>query len=412
MSKAVEFKPLFPNIAQLNLGTEVTNTLVSSLNLKIEDATYSYELGLEFLREVSGNKARFNPVRGWLNTLFNYCWFVEGISICDINRIEFRRFMEFTLSPPEHLISKAPYSMFDLSGENVNPNWCPFVNKDAPNEYKRTSGSVKAQLSILSTFFNFLFDEGYIDKNPAALYLARTNLNSNEKIHIPDEDKERSLSKLQWRTVWGIVCKKAENDVASYRVKFLFAMFYLLYLRVSELSARAGYEPTMNLFSQSKGYWTYYVPRSKYGRSRHVMCPVELIEMLKEYRLTLGLTELPTPNEMHPLFPRWTPAYHGRKKGELHATLGKERIQEIVKEVFAEAYNELVVDHPSEAEEMLSFSAHSLRHTGIVNDLDIGRSEKDIMLEAGHKDLATLSRYAKTNSVDRYESAKDKTVKS
>lgn len=405
----IEFIPLFPSIANLQIGNQQSNAYVTSKNTVIDDATYSYELALEFLMELRNNKARYDATRTCINIFYNYVWEVEKISICDVGRVEFRRFMDFSISPPVELISSAPYSMF-LNEHTINPDWKPFTSRGSIHEYKRTDSSIKTQLSVLSSLYGFLHDEGYVDKNPPAMFAKRTNLRNNENVNVVDEEKERALSDRQWTEVWSIVCELASENPAHIRTKFMFAMFYLLYLRVSELSARAGYEPTMNLFSQhhNENNWTFFVPRSKHGRSRRVMCPPDLIELLKEYRLSLGLSELPTPTDTTPLFPRWTPARNGRKAGELHATLGKDRIQEIVKEIFQMAYERLLHSAPHEAADMLTFSAHSLRHYGIQKDLELERPQHHVMSDAGHKDLSTLSRYSKSNKTDRYKSAQAK----
>lgn len=421
MESEFNFLPLFGSAKQIQQGICVaeSNVFVTNMNKKIDDATYSYELGVEFLAEVSGNAARFNTSRTWVNIYYNYCWLVAKKPISEMGRIDFRRFMDFTFTPPQHLISNAPYSMFIKSklsnqGEmdSINPKWKPFVNRTSYESYKRTDGSVKAQLSILSSLYGFLYDEGYVETNPAKMYLSRVNLKSIDKITVKDEDKERALSETQWKTVWQIVCELAEEQPETHgRTRFLFAMFVYLYLRVSELSARPGYEPTMNLFEfKNGGHWSFYVPRSKHGKSRHVMCPDGLIEELKMYRTSLGLPPLPEPDENYPLFPRWIAASHGRKKGLLLATLGKESIQDTVKTIFRMAYERLLEDSPYEANDMLTYSSHSLRHTGIGIDLKNKRKPEDIMIDAGHSDLSTLSKYSKHNVSERYASAKHKKI--
>ena len=121
------FMPLFPHANQLDLGVDYINQHISELDRSIPDAAYSYELAIEYLAENRFNANNFKSIRGELNVLFNWTWFVCGMSIAEIDRIALRKFIDFCNqplpillhAPPIHFLlprRKRPYCKLILSG--------------------------------------------------------------------------------------------------------------------------------------------------------------------------------------------------------------------------------------------------------------------------------------------------------
>jgi len=106
------FMPLFPHANQLDLGVDYINQHISELDRSIPDAAYSYELAIEYLAENRFNANNFKSIRGELNVLFNWTWFVCGMSIAEIDRIALRKFIDFCNQPPAHLIARTSYPFF------------------------------------------------------------------------------------------------------------------------------------------------------------------------------------------------------------------------------------------------------------------------------------------------------------
>ncbi|WP_199611845.1 tyrosine-type recombinase/integrase [Flocculibacter collagenilyticus] len=396
MSFLGEFLPLFPHADQLELGNDAINKIVTELDRTIHDASYTYELAIEYLAENRFNANNFKSIRSELNLLYNWMWFVEGISLQDINRITLRKFIDFCNQPPTQLIAPTSYPYFVVNKETkepeINPKWKPFVHR-GDGEYIRKTTTLKAQLSLLSSFFLFLADLEYCDKNPAAVLLRRLNVN-NTRVSL-SEDGDKSLSTMQWQYVWQEVNRLADADPAKHeRTRLLFALLYMLYPRVSEISARPGYTPLMSSFIKHRtGKWIFKIPRSKGGKSRSIPCSSALIQCLVRYRRFLGLPDLPVPNESTPLFVRHKAGTHGREAGILNAQLGIEAISGIVKDIFNVTADILQNVEPYEAEELRKFSIHSIRHTGISNAIANNEPLQTVMKNAGHSDLSTLSIY-------------------
>ncbi|RKF19949.1 site-specific integrase [Alginatibacterium sediminis] len=407
MNNSPSYLPLFPHAEHLEFGVAYVNTTVSNLDRSIVDASYSYELAVDYLSENRFNANNFKSIRSELNLLFNWCWFTKGCSIADLDRRLLSQFIEFCNQPPAQLVSHCSYAFFVDNKSNgevlANPKWRPFVNRQ-PGTYLRKLNTLKTQLSILSSFFVFLDDLEYMDKNPASVLLRRLNGN-NSRIAI-DVEVEKSLSPEQWKTLWEYVCRMEQLDPQKHaRTRFLFALLYLIYPRVSEISARAGYTPLMSSFTKHRGGdWLFQVPLSKGGKARRIVCPDQLIKELKRYRLSLNLTELPVPEEQHPLFIRHQIGTHGRDAGLIHSQLGITSIQKIVTTTLIDCANSIEGSNPFDAQELRSYSVHSMRHTGISAAIESGVPLSVVMKSAGHSDLSTLSIYTHT-SLEQQSSA-------
>ncbi|MFO6422486.1 tyrosine-type recombinase/integrase [Motilimonas sp. KMU-193] len=392
----VPFIPLFPHADQLDTGIAQINTQITTLDNTITDASYSYSLAIEYLAENRFNANNFKSIRGELNTLFNWLWFVQRVSLAEVDRILLRKFVDFCNDPPLELIAPTSYPYFvndkQTGEQQINPKWRPFVLRGEAG-YIRKEATLKAQLSLLSGFFLFLADVEYMDKNPAAVLLRRLNVNNTRVAESEETDK--GLSELQWQWVERMVAQLASQDPDKHmRTKLLFTMLYYLYPRVSEIAARPGFTPLMSHFKKHRsGVWVFHIAKSKGGKSRQVPCPPAVLDALKQYRAFLNLPPLPLPNEQTPLFVRHQAGTHGREKGILQAQLGVEAIRGIVNEVFELTAQAMMERYPYEARELSGFSVHSLRHTGISHAIAQNQPLQTVMKNAGHSDLTTLSIY-------------------
>ncbi|ANO35644.1 hypothetical protein A6E01_20755 (plasmid) [Vibrio breoganii] len=399
------FTPLFPvKPEQFETGVESANDLIARMGDNIPTAGESYELAVEFLLENKMNQSSFRAIRKELNLLFNWSWRVKGVCVSQLNRVSMREFVDFCAEPPLELISRSPIASFkfnNMTGEfDPHDKWRPFSAKD-PAQYVREESTIKSQLSLLSSYYTFLSDMEFCYRNPAATLLKRMNVNNTRVAN--SEEAEKSLTIAQWECVWNYAVELSESppegdDLAqNNRARFLLAMLYHLYPRISEVTARPGHTPRMNNFKIIRGHWFYKIPRSKGGKTRSVACPHELVVELKRYRKTLGLSSLPTPEDESPLLVRVRPASHGREAGILNAQIGTRVATEIVKDVFKHASLGLIESDPYAARELADLSPHALRHTGIQREIENGTPLSVVMANTGHSDLSSLSHYSKAN---------------
>lgn len=400
------FIPLFPPVQYINTPMSHVNKVIRELQPDIPSSYDTYSMIMECLESLKDTPNTFNAVRSDINLLTNYAWFVLGIDIIQLKVSHMMQFIEFCNNPPETHIAKASLSIAiasksDESHVELNADWRPFVNRHLPQPYKRTKGSLKAQLSNLSYVYVFFEDMEYSFSNPAAVAMRRLTSGVERQLRVSRaEHDDKGLSSLQFFTLLDTVDKLAENDPSRHeRTRFLIHLLLFAYPRLSECSARPGYSPVMSDFRANRDkngnqYVTFWIPFSKGGKSRNVTVNSLLVESLERYRLFLGLSRFPEPGELTPMFVRHKASSHGREARVLDANLGSERIAEIVTEVFEQvALNLESQGLMLDAADMRTQTTHSLRHTGIQLDISAGRELSDIMLDAGHSSVATLAIY-------------------
>lgn len=410
----MHFYPLFPPIDSLDDYNLCIEGLLHGSSRNYPTALSSYEWAIEYLKEVANQPNSFLSIRKDLNLFFNWAWFVQKKDITELNRVDMREFIIFGNTPPIDLIGKNSPAMFRKDKStglvNVNTNWLPFTNKNAPSPYQRKQTSLMAQLSNISGFYIFLADVDYCEKNPAALALRNLTTNRYANLAPDDDEIDKALNALQVKYSVETVERMAkENPQKHERTRFLIYLLLLAYPRVSEISARFGYSPVMGDFQMSRDHqldmhYTFYIPSSKRGKSRRVMVSKRLLDALTRYRRYLGLSDFPKKDDKTPLFVRHKPGTHGRQAHELNANLGKGQITELVKEVFGRASNLLRDDgYFEDADDLEGRSCHAWRHTGISYDLHSGRPKRVVMKCSGHSTEAVLSVYTHSTIEQRSE---------
>ena len=213
---------------------------------------------------------------------------------------------------------------------------------------------------------------------------------------------------------WRYVVKALDSAFANVepeiieRNKFLILFMYSLYLRITEVEARAAHTPLMTDIQHINhvNAIAFRIPISKGYKGRNVPVPDTIINAFKKYRETLNLPPLPGPDETIPLFP------HIVNGKPTKRALKQRWMREIIQSVFHEAAD-LMSQDGKEIESGLVRNAtpHWLRHTGISHDLNYGeRTLVNVMHDAGHASIDTTSKYLHATVRERYESAKGKPI--
>ncbi|WP_434668182.1 tyrosine-type recombinase/integrase [Aeromonas sp. NJAU223] len=405
--------PLFDNLRHLEAGNPLVNQYLANLSLgNVPDAGLVYELAVDWLLEQRHSENNYKTYRSELTTFFHWCFAELAISPKDLTRRIMMRYLDYCQAPPATLIAYRNVAQFVQDkewGERLpNPLWRPFLGKRELGRelpYRLSEQAMKTKLAILSSFFQFLVQEEYMDRNPALL-LQRVN----SPVQPQQEEQSQSFSELQWTYVMQAAEQLAEENPAQHeRSRFLICLMYACYLRISEVAARPGFSPVMSQFRRDAktGVWGYFIPRSKGGKRRTVAVSQALLDALKRYRTFLGLSALPAPGEQTPLFIRHKAAAHGREQGELNANLGIRQLRELVMAVLEQAAHLAEQDgFAQDAAEMRSLTPHSIRHTGITHDINLnGRPLSHVQADAGHDSIDTTSKYLHTGHSERHESA-------
>lgn len=396
------------SIQSLELGT-TQQFLDSSLLIA---ATTDYRYAYSFLYSYRGSSETFKAYRREIERLLQWSWFVHNKSLKDLHRTDFEIYVEFCQSPPKHWIGVKHVARFvaDLGQRIPNPAWRPFVatvTKKAHRDGKSPDGksymlsqsALQAIFAILSSFYKYLEQENYVIANPIAQMRQKSKFLRKRQ----NSKQIRRLSELQWAYVIETAELMAqENPALHERTLFMMTALYAMYLRISELAATSRWIPQMgHFYKDMDGNW-WFKTVGKGNKERDISVSDAMLLALKRYRISLGLTALPSPGDTIPLISK------ALGKGAIEGT---RHIRKIVQACFDRAIERLKKDNFTEdAEMLLSATVHWLRHTGISEDVKI-RPREHVRDDAGHSSSAITDRYIDIELRARHASAKKKLVK-
>lgn len=221
-----------------------------------------------------------------------------------------------------------------------------------------------------------------------------------EGVALTDQ-KEKALSQLQLGVMFDTLdelCKANPDKLKYERARFIMHLLILAFPRRSEVSATLTYSPLMSDFERVRVgdaiRYVFNIRKGKGSKSRKVLCSNLLIDALMRYRLFLGVSELPLPNDDSPLLVRLRAAPHGREARVVDACISDKQLAEVVKWVFEETAQRLeLMEEYEEAAHLRTLSIHSCRHTGISLALSAGRKPELLLHDTGHSTMASLMIY-------------------
>lgn len=407
--------PLFDSLEYLQESVDKQIIFIKSQLANktiINNALKDYQHAYDFLHAYRGSAETFKSYRREIERLLQWAWFVQGKSLQELRRNDLELFLEFCQTPPKHWIGVKHVSRFvEKDGLRLaNPLWRPFVaaiskkahrDGQVPNvkSYLLSQSALQAIFAILSSFYNYLEQEEYTTVNPIA------QIRQKSKFLRKHHSKKtiRRLSELQWTYVLETAELMArDNPLLHERTLFIMNALFAMYLRISELAASARWIPQMGHFHQDlDGNW-WFKTVGKGNKERDISVSNAMLTALKRYRLSRGLTSLPSPGEITPLIPKT------RGNG---AIVGTRHIRKIVQECFDRAIAKLQADGFNEDADMLmAATVHWLRHTGISEDVKI-RPREHVRDDAGHSSSAITDKYIDIELRARHASARKKRIK-
>lgn len=251
----------------------------------------------------------------------------------------------------------------------TSDQWRPFEGPLSP-------ASQRQALIILDGMFSYLVSAGYLNGNPLALMRRR---------RTPLVEDERSVERYLDRQTWHYLLDHIHNLSTETvrqveekeRIQFLFSLLYLLGPRLSEVASH-----TMGSFFERQGKWWWRVI-GKGNKLATVPVPAEAIEALSRYRMHLGLSALPAPNDETPLIL----SVKGRKR------IASGMIYKIVKKFVTEVAAAMNALDPARADKLKQASTHWFRHTAITHQADAGIELRHIKKSARHAKIDTTALY-------------------
>lgn len=297
---------------------------------------------------------------------------------------DFLRYQEFLTNPkPEALwIGKTKLP-------RTHNGWKPF--------YKPLDArSVTHAMGIINNLMSWLVNASYLAANP--LSLRRKTKQASQKKRLT-----RYLDVAQLDTVLSAIDRLptgSEKEQLIYeRTRWVFRLFYLAGLRISEVCSNAmgGFQRIRD----SKGVirWNLIVI-GKGNKERAIPVGSALLEALMRYRQSVGLTPLPSPDET-------TPLVLSSKNRHLLQPIGRQALDKIVKAAF-DAAVQMLESSASEEDRnsamVLRFaSAHWIRHSAGSHMADAGTDLRYIRDFLGHENIQTTSIYLHANDEERHE---------
>jgi integrase/recombinase XerD len=261
--------------------------------------------------------------------------------------------------------------------------WRPFAGPLSPSSQRQT-------LVILNSMFSWLVQSGYLAGNPLALSKRRS----------PRSPKTitRHLDPKLWLEVKAYIGGLADTDRALYhRLRWLFSLFYLGGLRISEVANGSMGDFLCRRTTNGEEMWWLSIV-GKGNQEREIPVSAELLSELHHFRTFLQLAPYPSPAEQTPLF--------GSARN-FKSRVGRSSLHGTVTSLFSKVADaiRLQADGFSEyrAIQLESASAHWLRHTAGSHMANSGIDLRVIRDNLGHASISTTSIYLHTEDEQRHQ---------
>ena len=261
-------------------------------------ALQDYQFACEFLYSYRGSPDTFSTYRRELEHFLQWCWLIARNQLAEIKREDIEAYVEFARQPPPHWIGSKNVARFlDQGGERIpNPEWRPYVSTQG--EYVCSQSALQSLFSVLSSFFNFLIQENYLQANPVSQIRQKGKFLRKQQ----GNSQIRRLSPLQWSYVIESAELMASDDAATHeRTLFIMNALFAMYLRISELVETPRWSPQMDHFRRdSEGNW-WFLTVGKGNKEREISVSNSMLDALRRYRMSRGMTPLPLPGDTAPL---------------------------------------------------------------------------------------------------------------
>jgi site-specific recombinase XerD len=334
-----------------------------------------------WLSNYAETKTTFDNYRKEAERLLLWAVVQLGKPLSSLTHEDLLRFRIFLTNPePASRWVSANGGKYPRSDER----WRPFNGPLSP-------ASQRQALIILNAMFTWLVNAGYLRGNPMALLRQRAKRSAPRVT--------RYLSTSLWDEVKLFVEQLPQDtDVqrAYYaRCRWLTTLFYLQGMRISEVAGGQMGSFFRRLGADGKDQW-WLETLGKGDKERIVPVSVELIQELRNYRLSNGLAALPARSEETPL----VIPFKGRNR-----CLSRSAIHDAIKGIFSGAALWLRAkgaEFADRADELERASAHWLRHTAGSHQADGGVDLRTIRDNLGHVSLNTTSLYLHTEDDARH----------
>lgn len=268
-----------------------------------------------------------------------------------------------------------------------------YGRKEQPFKKPLANSSIYQSIVILHRMFDALRDlrgadgYGYIQINPWNLAISLSKQPIDDAI-----EADKSLTFDEWDEVLktiSLLPKETARELKHYhRVRWVFQLLYRTWYRRENIA-----KLRMNSFEQTKNGW-FIRQIVKGGRKSKIVASEKLIDELKLYRLSLGLTPLPSVGEDRPAVMRVT---------GINQPIQPNVVYKIAKQIFNLTADRLGETQPELVDRFTAASTHWMRHTGVTHALNLKVDRRFVQAQANHKNAQTTARYEHHNEEVFYQ---------
>lgn len=405
--------PLFPTYIELN---EFTFDDYPNLHKFLEStgqtwAKTLWNWGKSFLEYTGRNKSvhTYDRFRNEIEKFILWSLLVKKTPIDNLRKSDILEYADFCWKPPVSWIGTSSQERFKLENSFFveNNSWRPFKiqapktqkNKEIDKKkYRPSQQTLTSTFTGIIVFYNYLMGEEFCYGNPAQI--AKKDC---KHFIIDTQIKEvKRLSSEQWQYLLDTAIEMADSDPIYERNLFVIAALKTLFLRISELSERENWSPVMSHFWQDdeNNWWLKIFGKGR--KLRDTTVPPDFIPFLQRYRLSRGLSSLPSNGDNNVLV----------EKIRGQGGMTSRHLRRLVQSIFDQAYVRMK-QHKGEnkAIKLKEATTHWLRHTGASMEIERGRALKDLSEDLGHASMATTDTvYVQSENKMRAESGRKRKV--
>ena len=371
-----------------------------------------FNWGKIFLTFIGRNKSShtYDRFRNDVERFLLWSFIVKKKPIDQLRKSDLLEYADFCWQPPVSWIGTSNQVRFKITNgySAANELWFPYKIQ-APKslkaqfqidkkKYRPSQQTLSSMFTAIIVFYNYLMAEDFCIGNPAQI--AKKDC---RHFIIDSQVKEiKRLTASQWQYVLDTAVEMADENPMFERNLFVIAALKTLFLRISELSERPTWSPTMGHFWQDddENWWLKIFGKSR--KIRDITVPIDFLPFLERYRASRGLLGLPASNENSVLV----------EKVRGQGGMTSRHLRRIVQSVFDQAHDNMrTIEGVNKALKLKEASAHWLRHTGASMEIERGRPLKDISEDLGHASMATTDTvYVQSENKKRAESGKKRRV--
>jgi integrase len=365
-----------------------SRSFTPKINLALNSQAFSSNCGIgasndiqaihKWLEQYAPNKATHAAYKKEADRLLLWCIYEKGLPLGDLKVDDLADYFAFLQQPPlEWCTTRA-----NLRQGRNSKNWRPFIGPLSKSAYQ-------SSVRIINSMLNYLVQADYLRTNPIKLMRAHATFSIDMDTH-KYRVWERMLEEDEWAAVLKTLQNMPEHNARAIankaRTQFLFAMLYLLGLRINELATHSW-----NSFRQRDGKWWFFV-KGKGGRLGHVPVNDQLLAYVKMYRLHLKKRMLPDIHETEPIICSETTGN----------ALSLRMLYNLIKQIGESTAAEFSQDSRRQ-EKLRKFSPHWLRHLSASHQSKAGISLAMIQANHRHSSSQTTQIYVHAEDDARFD---------